>query len=76
MPNRGEIIGKIIDILPEPIHIQVFVKNTKVVFRANAQTFDDHVKDLISEALKGLQGCNFNIEWVNEEDMIISLELK
>ena len=47
MPNRGEIIGKIIDILPEPIHIQVFVKNTKVVFRASAQTFDDHVKDMI-----------------------------
>ena len=76
MPNRGEIIGKIIDILPEPIHIQVFVKNTQVVFRASAPTLDDHIKDLISEALKGLHGCNFNIQWVNAGEMIISLKLK
>lgn len=76
MPNRGEIIGKIIDILPEPVHIQAFVRNTTLVFRASAPTLDDHIKDLISEALKGLQGCNFNIQWVNAGEMIISLKLK
>ena len=76
MTNRSEIIGKILDILPEPIHIQAFIRNTTVILRASGQKLDAHVKDLINEALKGLQGCNFNIEWVNAEYMIISLELK
>lgn len=76
MPNRGEIIEKILDILPEPIHIQAFVRKTTIVLRVSDQTLDDHMKDLISEALKGLQGCDFNIQWVREGEMIISLKLK
>ena len=76
MTNKGEIIGKIIDILPEPIRIQAFIKKTSVLFTASGQKLDDNVKDLINEALKGLQVCDFNIDSVNKEYMIISLELK
>lgn len=76
MTNKGEIIGKIIDILPEPILIQAFIKKNSILFTASRQKLDDNVKDLINEALKGLQVCDFNIESVNKEYMIISLELK
>ena len=73
MTNRSEIIGKILDILPEPIHIQVFIRNTTVILRASGQKLDAHVKDLINEALGEY---DFGLEWVNAEYMIISLELQ
>ena len=73
MTNRSEIIGKILDSLPEPIHIQAFIRNTTVILRASGQKLDAHVKDLINEALGEY---DFGLEWVNAEYMIISLELK
>lgn len=73
MTNRSEIIGKILDILPEPVHIQAFIRNTTVILRASGQKLDAHVKDLINEALGEYDFC---LEWVNAEYMIISLELK
>ena len=50
MTNRSEIIGKILDILPEPVHIQAFIRNTTVILRASGQKLDAPVKDLINEA--------------------------
>lgn len=73
MTNRSEIIGKILDILPEPVHIQAFIRNTTVILRASGQKLDAHVKDLINEALGEY---DFVLEWVNAEYMVISLELK
>lgn len=73
MTNRNEIIGKILDILPEPIHIQAFIRDTTVILRVSGQKLDAHVKDLINEALGEY---DFGLEWINAEYMLISLELK